>query len=164
MEVKESVVFVSKTVNLNIIKKKGATIVTAVPGGTRSEVTPTSWIKFREHRYMTRDPEEVEIIRQHIKDYPNDGIMEFVPKTPQDVLREKEAKAAQAIKELEEAQRAAVKPELVDDVTEETPEPEQKIYTEKCPDCLWLAESSVSQAQAKSKLRGHRAAKHKSIK
>lgn len=48
---------------------------------------------------------------------------------------------------------------------EETPEAqeEKKVYIEKCADCDWVAESSVSQSQAKSKLRGHRAAKHKKI-
>ena len=161
MEVKEKVVFMSKTVNLNIIKKKGATIVTAVPGGTRSEVTPTSWIKFREHKYITTDPEEIEIIKQHIKEYPRDGIMELIPKTPQDVVREKEIQFAQLEKELTEAREVAGIPDSVDKVAEETPEPKQNLYTQKCPDCDWVAKSSTSEAQMKNKLRGHRIGQHK---
>lgn len=157
MSEKKKVVFVCKTANLNIIKHKGATIVTAVPGGTKSEVTPTSWIKFREHKYITGNPEEIEIIRRHIEEYHRDGIMELVPKTPEDVLKEKEVKALEAMKELEEAR------ELAGKVVEETPEPEEekKVYSEKCPDCDWVAESFVSEAQMKNKLRGHRAGKHK---
>jgi len=159
------VLFVSGSSNLNIVKKKGATVQRAVPGGSVSEVLPTSWIKFRKHKYTTKDPEEIEIIRQHIKEYPIDRITEFVPQTPQDILKEKEIKMAEAARELEEARRVAgeVEPERI---VEETPNPqeEKRVYIEKCPDCDWVAKSFTSEAQAKSKLRGHRAVKHKRVK
>lgn len=125
MSEKEKVIFVSKTANLNIIKKKGATIVTAVPGGTKSEVTPTSWIKFREHRYIAEDPEEIGIIRQHIEEYPRDRIMELIPKTPQDILREKEVEMVRLGKEMEEARKAAGIEEKV----------EEELPDYKCPHC-----------------------------
>ena len=165
----EKIVFTSRTKNQNIIKHKGATIVTAVPGGTKSEVTPTSWIKFRDHKKITSDPDEIEVIRQHIKNCPSDGIIEVVPKTAQDVLREKEAKALEAMRELEEAKKLAGKPDLMDKVVEGTPEKEEDqfhqnehpVYEEECSDCDYVAKSSVSQSQARNKLRGHRAGKHK---
>lgn len=159
------VLFVSGSSNLNIVKKKGAIIQRAVPGGSVSEVTPTSWIKFRKHKYIAKDPEEIEIIRQHIRDYPIDRITEFVPQTPQDILKEKEIKAVEAARELEEARRLAGKVDTPEKVVEETPNPqeEQRVYTETCSDCDWVAKSSTSEAQAKSKLRGHRAAKHRTV-
>jgi len=162
----KQVIFTSGSSNLNIVKKKGATIQRAVPGGSVSEVTPTSWIRFRKHRYVTSDPEEIKIIRDHIENRPRNRIKEIVSKTPQDILREKEAKALEATRELEEARKVVGEPELR--ISEATLEPqvEKMVYIEKCPepDCDWIAESSTSQAQAKSKLRGHRATKHKSVK
>lgn len=157
------VLFVSGSSNLNIIKKKGAIVQRAVPGGTQSEVTPTSWIKFRKHKYIAKDPEVIEIIRQHIKEYPIDRITEFVPQTPQDILKEKEIKAVDAARELEEARRVAGEVGVVENVVEETPNPQEetRVYTETCADCDWVAKSSTSEAQMKSKLRGHRAVKHK---
>ena len=155
MSEKEKVIFVSKMANQNIIKHKGATVVTATPGGTKSEITPTSWIKFRNYKYVTGDPEEIEIIRQHIKEYPQDRLRELVPQTPEDILKEKEAGVAEAMKQLEEARKLAGKVEVE--------EKKAKVYREKCTDCDYVAESSVSEAQAKNKLRGHRAAKHKKI-
>ena len=159
---KKKVVFITKTVNLNIVKKKGATIVTAVPGGTKSEVTPTSWIRFRDHKCVVDDLEEIEIIRQHIKDYPRDGIVELIPKTPQDVLEEKATRAALALKEYEEA-KEAIKAIEKSPVAEEVVKvsPEVTLYEEKCADCDWVAQSSVSQKQAQAKLRGHRMKKHR---
>ena len=162
MSEKKRVVFISKTVNLNIVKHKGATIVTAVPGGTRSEITPTSWINFRDHKCVTDDLEVIEIIRQHIKDYPKDRIMELVPKTPQDVLEEKATKAALALKEYEEAKeamKAIKKSPVANEVVKMSPE--VTLYEEKCADCDWIASSSVSQKQAQQKLRGHRMKKHR---
>lgn len=159
---KKKVVFVTKTVNLNIVKHKGATIVTAVPGGTRSELTPTSWLKFRDHKCVTSDPEEIEIIRQHIKDYPRDEIMELIPKTPQDVLEEKATRAALALKEYEEAKeaiKAVEKSPVAKEVVKVSPE--VTLYEEKCADCNWVAQSSVSQKQAQAKLKGHRMKKHR---
>ena len=159
---KKKVVFITKTVNLNIVKHKGATIVTAVPGGTKSEVTPTSWLKFRDHKCVVDDLEEVEIIRQHIKDYPGDGIVELIPKTPQDVLEEKATKAALALREYEKA-KEAMKAIKESPVAEEVVKvsPEVTLYEEKCADCDWVAQSSVSQKQAQAKLRGHRMKKHR---
>ena len=159
---KKKVVFVTKTVNLNIVKKKGATIVTAVPGGTRSEVTPTSWIRFRDHKCVTDDLEEIEIIRQHIKDYPRDEIMELIPKTPQDMLEEKATKAALALREYEKAKedmKAIKESPVAEEVVKVSPE--VTLYEEKCSDCDWVASSSVSQKQAQAKLRGHRMKKHR---
>lgn len=158
----KQVIFTSGSSNLNIVKKKGATIQRAVPGGTVSEVTPTSWIRFRKHRYITSDPEEIEIIRQNIKNRPRNRIKEIVPKTPQDILREKETKALEATRELEEARNLVREPDPTDRVGSE-PQEEKKVYTEKCPDCDWVAESSTSEAQMKNKLRGHRIAKHRKV-
>ena len=77
------------------------------------------------------------------------------------VTREDKIKAAMAFKA-----RAEEMLKAVDGLSEETPEvveveKKEKVYVEKCPDCDWVAKSSVSQSQAKNKLRGHRAGKHK---
>lgn len=131
MSEKEKIIFTCKVANLNIIKHKGATIVTATPGGTKSEVTPTSWIKFRDHKYVATDPEEIEIIRRHIKECPTDGIVEFIPKTPQDILREKEVEMVRLAKEMEDARKAAG---IVESTEEEKITEEEKLDY-KCPFC-----------------------------
>jgi len=161
----DKIVFTSRGINLNIVKHKGATIVTAVPGGTKSEVTPTSWIKFRDYKYITGDEEEIEIIRQYIKDHSNGEIKEVIPRTPKDILEEKATKAAIALKDYEEAKeamKAIEKSPVVREVVKVSPE--VTLYEAKCADCDWIAESSVSQKQAQAKLRGHRIKKHKTIK
>ena len=161
----ERIMFASRVRNLNIVKYKGATIVTATPGGTKAEQTPTSWIKFRDHKYVTGDEEEIGIIRQHIKDYPNDGIKEVIPRTPKDVLDEKATKAALALKEYEEAKeamKAVEKSPVAKEVVKLSPE--VTLYEAKCANCDWIAESSVSQKQAEQKLRGHRIKKHRTTK
>lgn len=137
MSEKEKVIFTCKKMrNLNIIKHKGATVVTATPGGTTSRMTPTSLIRFREHRYVTDDPEEIEIIRQHIKQCPSDGIMELVPKTAEDTLKEKRAKAAEAMRELEEARGA------IEKVSEARKEERESKF--QCPDCDFVGKNAKS--------------------
>jgi len=127
----EKIVFVSQISNQNIIKHKGATVVMATPGGTTSRVTPTSWIKFRNHKYVTDDSEEIEIIREHIKKYPRDRLTELIPKTPQDILREKEVEMVRLKEEMEEARKAAGMVEPIEE--EKTTEEDKPDY--KCPFC-----------------------------
>lgn len=146
MSEKKKVVFTSKTKNLNIVKKRGATIQRAVPGGTISERTPTTWIEFRGYKRVTSDPEEIEIIRQHIKDYPNDEIVEIVPVTPEDILKEKEETAAEAMRELEEAKGAVKK------VFEVRKEEEKSKF--KCSHCDFIGKNAKS-------LAGHQRMMHK---
>jgi len=125
-------IFISKTINLNIIKHKGATVVTATPGGTTSKMTPTSWIKFRNHKYVTDNPEEIEIIRKHIKECPQDGITELIPKTPDDILREEKAKLTEQMKRVEMAEKLAKGIVIEDVAVDKKPEGKYKCWFGKC--------------------------------
>jgi len=79
------------------------------------------------------------------------------------VTKEDKIKAAMALKARAEEMLKAVDEVEAEEGTPEIMEvkKEEKVYTEECSDCDWVAKSSVSQSQAKNKLRGHRAAKHK---
>jgi len=102
----------------------------------------------------------LEKIDEKIHKSPNFKLKYWEIKPP---TREDKIKAAMALKA-----RAAEMLKAVDglEAEEGTPEAvevekEEKVYIEKCADCDWVAKSSVSQSQAKNKLRGHRAGKHK---
>ncbi|TET13401.1 hypothetical protein E3J84_00085 [Candidatus Aerophobetes bacterium] len=170
MTEKKRVVFMSKLKNLNIFLAKGGTITIPVPGGVKSRVEAAKMAKFRNFGYVTSNPEELKLLYKYIEEHPEDDIHEVIPPTPGEILAKKEAKLAEMMEEVakarEEAGEASLAdkvPEDMDRVSEETPEREKpvKVYTEKCPDCDWVAESFVSEAQMKNKLRGHRAGKHK---
>jgi len=156
----KKVVFMSKFKNLNIFLDKGGLVVTPVPGGSVSRMQAARMIKFRNFGYGSANAKEIEEIRQYLLEHPEDGIHEVVPVTAEEILVKKEAKLAAMVAEVAKAR------EVVGAVPKETPEPvelpeEKKVYAEKCPDCDWVAESFVSEAQMKNKLRGHRAGKHR---
>lgn len=134
---KQEMIFTSRTSNLNIIKHKGATVVTATPGGMTSTQTPTSWIKIRKHRLVTSDPEEIEITRQHIIDNPNDGIRELIKKTPEDILKEENAKLTEQIKRVQMAKELTRKKEkaIPDSTATVTQEEEKKEEVYTCKKC-----------------------------
>jgi len=100
-----------------------------------------------------------EKICEQIRKNPRFGgeYFEVKPPTKEDKLKAAQILKAQAEELVKEAEKLGG--EDVEVVVE--PPKEAVTYTEKCPDCDWVAESSVSEAQMHSKLRGHRAVKHK---
>lgn len=169
MNVQEKVCFVSKKRYLSVQKYPGFTVQKAVPGGTTAVNEPAEFVKFKDHRILTNSTDIIEFLRKVSKEKPELGIREIREKTKKELYVDEMAKLKEQMDRVKkmkgelaptEEEKEAQEEKIVEEVEEVTG---RKMYTAPCADCDWVASSSVSQAHANNKLRGHRAAKHKKI-